>query len=345
MGKGLSIGEAAWHAGRQTMVTGGFAGVGGALGYAATGTADGALFWANMASMPGQFVASKLVPCFAAGTPVLTPNGHKAIEQIKPGDLVLSRNEADVYGPVEAKLVEECFVREGVILELHMGGQVIRTTPEHPFYVQNRGWTAARELQAGDLLAGPDGHWTCVEALNDTGKVEAVYNLRVADYHTYFIGKEHWGFSVWAHNQYNYGLSGRDALAAAVRKTESLSEAKQLVRTYRDLVTLTTQTESIFQKVGQTYIKAGESAFMKSNPWSRLIFEGTARDRILKELLQQEHAAGRLLDLGFTRQGARGIDVFSGTRFGFDLTTAKAWGRHVSNYRADYDILLPLLYR
>jgi len=27
-----------------------------------------------------------------------------------------------------------------------------------------------------------------------------VYNLRIADYHTYFVGSREWGFSVWAHN-------------------------------------------------------------------------------------------------------------------------------------------------
>jgi hypothetical protein len=29
-----------------------------------------------------------------------------------------------------------------------------------------------------------------------------VYNLRVSDYHTYFVGCLDWGFSVWAHNDY-----------------------------------------------------------------------------------------------------------------------------------------------
>jgi hypothetical protein len=39
-----------------------------------------------------------------------------------------------------------------------------------------------------------------VEDLLDTGEYETVYNLRVADFHTYFVGGEEWGFSVWAHN-------------------------------------------------------------------------------------------------------------------------------------------------
>ncbi len=27
-----------------------------------------------------------------------------------------------------------------------------------------------------------------------------MYNVRVADHHTYFVGTDEWGFSVWAHN-------------------------------------------------------------------------------------------------------------------------------------------------
>ncbi|MEJ5277470.1 MAG: hypothetical protein WHU94_16335, partial [Thermogemmata sp.] len=36
-----------------------------------------------------------------------------------------------------------------------------------------------------------------------------LYNLRVADYHTYFVGDAHWDFSVWAHNSYNAPNGGR----------------------------------------------------------------------------------------------------------------------------------------
>src|SRR5262249_8149112 len=31
---------------------------------------------------------------------------------------------------------------------------------------------------------------------------QVVYNLRIADFHTYFVGSEEWSFSVWAHNSY-----------------------------------------------------------------------------------------------------------------------------------------------
>jgi RHS repeat-associated protein len=147
-----------------------------------------------------QFLYSWLTSCFAAGTPVLTPHGEKLIEEVKKGDPVLSAREDDPYGVPEAKHVEEVFVNVSPVLNLHVGGLVIRTTPEHPFYVQGRGWIPAAMLEAGDLLRSHDGQRLPVEALTNSGEVTTVYNLRVADYHTYFVGSARWGFSVWSHN-------------------------------------------------------------------------------------------------------------------------------------------------
>ena len=138
--------------------------------------------------------------CFAAGTPLLTPDGSKPIEQFKVGDVLLSRDENDPLGPISPKVVEEVFVRAGQILHVHVRGQVIRTTPEHPFWVNGRGWLPAGCLCVGDLLYSHDGNWVAVEDLYNGGESGTVYNLRVADYHTYFVGRLEWGFSLWAHN-------------------------------------------------------------------------------------------------------------------------------------------------
>jgi hypothetical protein len=138
--------------------------------------------------------------CFAAGTPLLTPTGAKRVEAFQPGDVILSRSEHDPEGPLEAKVVEAVYVGTAAVLELRVGGRVIRTTAEHPFYVRGQGWVPAGRLQEGDELASPDGRWTAVQEVSDICDVTTVYNLRVADYHTYFVGCEEWGFSVWAHN-------------------------------------------------------------------------------------------------------------------------------------------------
>jgi hypothetical protein len=45
----------------------------------------------------------------------------------------------------------------------------------------------------------------------DTSREEAVYNCRVAEYHTYFVGDASWGFSLWAHNSYASARLPRNA--------------------------------------------------------------------------------------------------------------------------------------
>lgn len=138
--------------------------------------------------------------CFAAGTPLLVPGGAKAIDAIRPGDLILSRSEHDPDGAVEPKVVEEVFRRFAPIWHLHVCGQVIRTTGEHPFFARGKGWVPCAALAVGDRLLGHDGQWLPVEDLLDIGEREPVFNMRVADHHTYFVGCAEWGFAAWAHN-------------------------------------------------------------------------------------------------------------------------------------------------
>ena len=99
--------------------------------------------------------------------------------------------------------MEEVFERYAVVLEVVADGRTIRTTHEHPFCVAKKGWTPANELQVGDrLVCAETGKVVTVESVTDTGEWELVYNLRVAEYHTYFVGGNDWGFDVWAHNAY-----------------------------------------------------------------------------------------------------------------------------------------------
>ena len=138
--------------------------------------------------------------CFVAGTPLLTPEGEKPVEHFVAGDYVLSRNQHDVNGNIEPKVVEEVFIRTGLVTNLRVRGTSIRTTEEHPFYVRGIGWKTVEALQPGDQLVLHDGQVVAVEAVKITGEYVKLYNLRVADYHTYFVGCTAWGFSVWAHN-------------------------------------------------------------------------------------------------------------------------------------------------
>ena len=132
----------------------------------------------------------------------MTPDGPKPIEELKVGDEVLARNEHNVEGGIQPKRIEETFDGETHLLELRLQGQQIRTTKDHRFFVKDRGWTPAEDLKVGDLLVGSDSNFVELEAVSESSESERVYNFRVADYHTYFVGRPEWGFAVWTHNDY-----------------------------------------------------------------------------------------------------------------------------------------------
>jgi hypothetical protein len=142
-----------------------------------------------------------LRPCFPGEVQVLTRRGWVRWDALTMNDEVLSLPEDQPEGELAYRRVEEVFRRWGVIWEVVVSGQVLRTTAEHPFWVRSRGWVAARELRVGDELRSHDGQWVAVEGVRDTGREEVVYNCRVAEYHTYFVGDAIWPFSVWAHNE------------------------------------------------------------------------------------------------------------------------------------------------
>ncbi|VTS04884.1 polymorphic toxin-type HINT domain-containing protein [Tuwongella immobilis] len=139
---------------------------------------------------------------------------RRAIEQFVPGDAILSRDETDINGPINVQIVEAVFERSAIIFELRVAGQLIETTAEHPFWVVGRGWTPVWELSIGDCLRTIAGESVSIEGVHETDRRQTVYNLQVSDYHTYFVGCQEWGFSVWAHNACTLQLGELEALGA-----------------------------------------------------------------------------------------------------------------------------------
>jgi hypothetical protein len=140
--------------------------------------------------------------CFAAGTLVDTASGPRAIETIIPGSLVLSRDPAsglDAYKPV----LQTFQTRERPVemLQLADGAGVVETltvTPEHPFFVDGRGWVPAADLDpAHDVVSGPGRSSLSVRGALMLAATTTVYNLEVDEFHTYFVGRAH----AWVHNQ------------------------------------------------------------------------------------------------------------------------------------------------
>ena len=115
---------------------------------------------------------------------------------------MFSRSELTPEGEVTTRRIEKTFSHVAPITELTIGGQVIRTTGSHRFHVEGKGWVPCSEIQSGNRISGMHGDSTVVESVVVTEEVTNVYNVRVAEDHTYFVGDESWRFSVWAHNEY-----------------------------------------------------------------------------------------------------------------------------------------------
>ena len=66
-------------------------------------------------------------------------------------------------------------------------GGAVETTATHPFWVEDRGWTPAGRLRAGDRLLTPDGRTVTVTATAPTGRTQRVYSLEVDGLQAYYV--------------------------------------------------------------------------------------------------------------------------------------------------------------
>jgi hypothetical protein len=116
---------------------------------------------------------------------VTTKRGLVAIDKICVGELVLSRNPETgetAYKPVLARTLKP----RVPMTRLSAGGDALSATPGHFFWTDD-GWKKARELKTHSTLVGADGTAT-LAAAEQTEPAQA-YNLIVADFGTYFVGK------------------------------------------------------------------------------------------------------------------------------------------------------------
>jgi hypothetical protein len=139
--------------------------------------------------------------CFVAGTPVVTPDGARPIEQIVPGDVVLSRDEET--GEVSSRRVVATFETPSQhVVDVRvdeMSGETIRATPGHWFWTLDHGWTEAARLDKGEALLNREGALLHVLDVTSEPLLATVYNFEVEKTHTYFVGEA----GIWVHNPPN----------------------------------------------------------------------------------------------------------------------------------------------
>lgn len=133
--------------------------------------------------------------CFAGETPVNTDQGEIPIKDLVVGNKVLSKNEET--GEIAYKPVTDIFSKE--VSELYIidaGGEKIKTTNNHPFWIKNVGWKTSEELKIGDYLITDKDIAIRIDNISIQQINTVVYNFTVADFHTYFVT----GLGIWTHN-------------------------------------------------------------------------------------------------------------------------------------------------
>lgn len=138
--------------------------------------------------------------CFAAGTPVHAQRDGQPIlipiQDIQVGDLVKSRNPAtgeEGYKPV----VQTFTGATTTLLTLTFANsETLQTTPNHPFATSKRGdFVLAKHLRS-DLSVITGSGFSHLAGEQAREGLFPVFNFKVADWHTYFVGKS----GIWVHN-------------------------------------------------------------------------------------------------------------------------------------------------
>ena len=148
-----------------------------------------------------------LPECFVEGTPILTRTGKKTIDELRPGDWVISWDEET--GEVIEGPVTEWYQREApAIIDIFIGVEKISCTTDHPFWVESRGWVLAFQLKRGMALQNREGESLIIDVVRRRDEVTQVFNVEIDGLHTYFISN----LEILSHNMCGGVKRGRQDL-------------------------------------------------------------------------------------------------------------------------------------
>ncbi len=151
--------------------------------------------------------------CFPAGTEVRTADGFKPIASIPEGTEVYAQNTETGRWDLKKVLNTQAHQYEGDLVTIETGETKIKSTGNHPFWVvkglelkerpqaadvpfqerrlTGRGrWVEAHHLKPGDVLGVLDNKELKIHSLTFGYTQTTVYNLEVADSHTYTVGQD-----------------------------------------------------------------------------------------------------------------------------------------------------------
>ncbi|MEZ4674512.1 MAG: polymorphic toxin-type HINT domain-containing protein [Caldilineaceae bacterium] len=200
---------------------------------------------------------------FDEETPVTTDEGAIPIKDVDVGDKVLAWDEAtDSSGYF---LVTATWAHvDPIAILLTVDGETIETTPEHPFLTADGTWVTADELAIGDKVQSAEGNSGTVDAIAFVAAPQVMYNMTVADAHTYVVGDGEWV----VHNSCRW-LGGRGLTNDRV--------GNQLVRDAREIFfQLPSEARKTVIAVAQGGNEKIVTAFIKTDPQALRLVERLA---------------------------------------------------------------------
>ena len=125
--------------------------------------------------------------CFLEGTKVTMANGSlKNIQDIKPGDIILSYNleTKDVQPEIVSELLRHPETRGHLLVNGHL-----KTTGNHPVWLVNKEvWTRMEDVEIGDAFLSTEGE-VLVKSIKVVDGINTTYNLSlVGNNNNYFAG-------------------------------------------------------------------------------------------------------------------------------------------------------------
>lgn len=159
-------------------------------------------FYDNVFTVPFTTFSRYLIPemktaesggCFGAGTKILMEDGkEKNIEEIKPGDVILTKESEDSKSSLLPAIVQHLssyFVQDYLLINNNL-----KITPEHKVFLNGK-WQEAIKVRKGDFLLDKNGKNIEIQTIEIKHEPTKVYNIIVGDYHTFFAN------GIFVHNE------------------------------------------------------------------------------------------------------------------------------------------------
>jgi PBSX family phage terminase large subunit len=213
--------------------------------------------------------------CLIAGTMVATDNGDKPIEDIVPGDFVLTRGG---YKPV---LKSGMTIKDAQVYEVSFSnGSKIIATANHPVFVPGKGFVRVDALRYCDIIVSKETLlWLQIQSSSMVSSIDAIQNQV-----TYLTGN----------TIHQVAITGREALVGYIKK-------------FGDIIT------EKYQKAITSIIKTATTSTMTypilSAYWRMTTCLCTARRTLLAQNTWQKSDHLLLSGIGRTKEGSGTVNT------------------------------------